>query len=535
MFNASLPYPHRSTRQIRLNIIAALLVNALCGSMLALALAPYHHLCFLFVISILSYYTQKAVTKHLALAYGFCFGFGYFLCGLSWITSALEVRGGFDWLKPWVLLGIPSLLACFIAAPVFIAWHVKESKAYYWSFAYLWALFEWIRSVALHLLPWNLISYSFGENLLLIQGFSLLGPIGMSFFVVYLSNLPLYLNKTTVYRCVVLSLCIMVVYGYLRCALHPNVNIVDTRIDGEPVHAINSTNTTDQGNGVKIKLVQPNIPISDNFVEDELYKNILKQTKLSRGLDADIIIWPESAIAIDHRLPIAQRYLRSLGLEQVLIAGGDLDNALHYLHPNFKIYNSMYILVGGRMVAQYNKVNLVPFGEYIPFKALLSFFTKVARGMIDFQPGAPVLFHIHHPILNNSPFKIQPVICYEISFFDYIAKYRRGVNCIINITNDAWFGKTSGPYQHFILAKIRAVEHAIPVLRVANSGISGVIDPLGRVVAMLPINYIGVIDTQLIPHATGDTPYSFLGDWVFATLACFYLLLHIINKQDVVH
>lgn len=224
-----------------------------------------------------------------------------------------------------------------------------------------------------------------------------------------------------------------------------------------------------------------------------------------------VIIWPETAVPYflheDER--VRKMIAQAIG-SNTLISGSLRIQRLG--EDNFNLWNSLEVLQKGEIAAFYNKSQLVPFGEYVPLRPLLPFVEKITHGSKDFSrgDGATVL---HAP--NLPPF--APLICYEVIYPDYRPKTGRA-QWLINVTNDAWFGLSSGPHQHFEMARMRAVEQGLPIVRAANTGISGIVDSYGRVRQFLPLGEQGVIDGFLPLPADHATLYSEYGDLIIAIL-----------------
>jgi len=180
--------------------------------------------------------------------------------------------------------------------------------------------------------------------------------------------------------------------------------------------------------------------------------------------------------------------------------------------PVEQIWNSIEAVNDrGEIVARYDKAHLVPFGEYVPFRNLLPF-NKITAGTMDLSagPGPRTL------VLPGLP-PFAPLVCYEAIFPGAVVAEGDRPAWMLNVTNDAWYGRSSGPYQHFAIARARAVEEGLPLVRIANNGISGVVDPLGRVLVRTHLDAIGYVDSAL-PAAVSRTPYVRVGDWMLAGL-----------------
>jgi apolipoprotein N-acyltransferase len=455
------------------------------GLLSGLIFAPTFVLPFIFTLSILAYHSLNAVSIKQAFMHGFYFGFGHFLVGLYWVTFALFVYiDEFWWAIPFALFGLPLLMAIFIASASAIANLFKSSKFFNLYFTISWIFFEWLRSWLFTGLPWNLIGYSLSFSVSLIQLASIVGVLGLSLIVVYLSiglvyllNSEMILLKKHIILTIIASLAIYA-FGEWRLQNNP-------------------TEFTD----TSVRLVQPSIPQIQKWDINEFINGIKSHIELStHKSDApDLIIWSESALPTLINNPDLLKTISSfLTPTQTLLTGavGETfkDNA-SISHVGMYGINSL-----GNITAKYEKIHLVPFGEYIPFKSFLPI-KKLTHGLTDYSPG------LGGEIILKG-LKIRPLICYEVIFPEEIKAKSTLVNLMINISNDAWYGKSSGPYQHFYTTQMRSVENGIPILRTANSGISAVIDPVGRVLKRTKLNAITYIDSYIPKQLSGNTIYS---------------------------
>ena len=236
---------------------------------------------------------------------------------------------------------------------------------------------------------------------------------------------------------------------------------------------------------INIQLVQANIKQDLKWDKNEKVNNLKKHINMSNSKNADIIIWSESSIPyiIDKNA-----YIDFL-TDKILIAGAlraDIKN-----NQINELWNSIFVFKNGKITDYYDKQVLVPFGEYIPFSKYLPFVKKITNGAIDFSSGNSN----KNIIINN--IKFNPIICYEIVFPNYVKKKNKDAYIILNLTNDGWFGISSGPYQHFVATRFRAVENKTPVIRVSNSGITAYIDEYGRVVEKLDLDIEGEIELKI--------------------------------------
>lgn len=445
---------------------------------------------------------------------GYAFGFGFLVSGLYWIAAALFVDiANFWWLVPIAAAGLPAAFALYIglallAANLVVRYVRLSGTARVFAFAVAWTVAEWLRGHAFTGLPWNLIGYAwsggFPGAILMLQSAAWIGIYGLSFLTVLAASLPALLGTTSLTRLsrirrfapAAVSACLIVVpslLGALRLAATPTV---DT--------------------GHVLRLVQPSIPQTMKWEPSAAQQNFRLLVDLSSAPAATklaAVVWPEAATPFllgrdaYHRGEIAAV---AAGRGYV-IAGAVRTNPPP--GPVRQIWNSIEAVDGsGEIVARYDKAHLVPFGEYMPLREILPL-QKITPGALDYTAG-PGPRTIELPGL--PPF--APLICYEVIFPGAIVDEQDRPAWILNVTNDAWYGRTSGPYQHFAIARTRAVEEGLPLVRVANNGVSGIIDDVGRVVARIDLNTVGYADLRLPADTVKATLYARAGDWVLLAL-----------------
>ena len=283
---------------------------------------------------------------------------------------------------------------------------------------------------------------------------------------------------------------------------------------------------------VKLRIMQPNLPQDTKFnygARAEVMRKYLALSDRSAGpqssglRDATVLIWPESAFPffLAREADAMAQIANLLPQGTVLITGAvrPPDSAPPG-QPVTRAYNSIYVIDhDGSILSIYDKLHLVPFGEFLPFQSTLEKlgFTQVTKVQGGFIPGTR-----RRPIeLPRTP-RMLPLICYEVVFPGDIVSRDERPAWIVNVTNDGWFGNSAGPYQHLQQARLRAIEEGLPIVRAANTGISAVIDPLGRIVARLDLGTEGVLDATL-PAAIGPTVYGRLGDIPAALLVAIAL------------
>jgi apolipoprotein N-acyltransferase len=274
--------------------------------------------------------------------------------------------------------------------------------------------------------------------------------------------------------------------------------------------------------GIRLRVVQPNIAESLKWQPARLRANLLEMVQTSRvGLDGDkLLIWPEASVPYD--LGSEPELRHALGA--ILPKDGYLATGTPRREPNeggtgdnaFRYFNSLELVDhAGDIVATYDKSHLVPYGEYVPMRSILPI-AKITPGTIDFSSG-PGPRTVSVPGL--PPFGV--LICYEAIFPDEAVERDHRPDWLLNVTNDAWFGTSSGPYQHFESTRMRAVEQGLPLVRAANTGISGVIDPYGRVLTRVGLGERRVFDSGLPRPLAEPTPYARFGDATLILLIAF--------------
>jgi apolipoprotein N-acyltransferase len=249
------------------------------------------------------------------------------------------------------------------------------------------------------------------------------------------------------------------------------------------------------------RIVQPNIKQDEKWDTESRISIIKKQLKMSsyNSNDIDLVIWPEVAIPyiLDTDTKIINFINDSFPKNITLVTGGlraEYENgAPGEISRINKLWNSAFVLRDGKIINYYDKIHLVPFGEYAPLRRFLPFINKITYGSIDFSRGK------ERKIINvDEVFNVRFLVCYEAIFSNEILGYQKEYpNLIINLTNDAWFGTTSGPHQHLISVKFRAVEYGVPIIRAANTGISAFIDSFGKVVDKLDLNVENHLDVEI--------------------------------------
>jgi apolipoprotein N-acyltransferase len=452
---------------------------------------------------------------------GWFFGFGYFVPGLYWIGYAFLVDAPtFAWLMPFAVLGLPAYLALFPAFGFALArliWTRDASRIL--ALAVSLTLSEWLRGQVLTGFPWNAFGYALSEPLALAQTASLVGLWGLTFLAVAIFASPAVLVDGTsrgrkgwlAPLAAAVLLIAMGAFGTVRLSMHPTRTVANVRLR---IMQPDLQQDVKFNYSAKAAVMQKYLTLSDRASGPQ-----------STGVgDANILIWPESAFPFFlTREPDAIAQIANLLSKGAVLITGSV--RAPDLPPGLRItraYNSIYVIDhDGSVLSVYDKLHLVPFGEYLPFQDWMEKlgFEQLTRIQGGFIPGA-----IRRSLPIPGAPRALPLICYEAIFPGDIASPGDRPGWIINLTNDGWFGISTGPYQHLQQARLRAIEQGLPVVRAANTGISAVIDPMGRIVARLGLGIEGVLDSSL-PSANPPTFYARLGDIPAAAIIALALIL----------
>jgi len=491
------------------------LFAVLVGALSVLAFAPVHAWPVLFLtFGALTWLLDGCHARHDRLRQrlecagivGFCFGFGYFLAGLYWIAEAFLVepwRHG--WLIPFVLAAMPGGIALFFAAAGALAmllWQPGAGRVF--AIAIAIGLAEYARGHVLTGLPWNLVGYGLLATLPLMQLAALFGVYALSLLamLLFVSPFAIFAPRDSGLgggRGAVALACALVLLLGLGYAWG------ERRLAGAPQAS------TD----IRLRIVQADIDQANKWRPEnsaEIFTDYLDLTKSGELAGIDIVIWPETAVPF----PLADSPDALLAIGAILPEGTSLvvgsgrivDDEASDGDITQRIYNSLLVIDDqGRVIGSYDKIHLVPFGEYLPFQDFMESFGVMqltgVRGGFSVGSGPRRL------AVPGAP-PASPLICYEIIFPDEITEASERPGWLLNVTNDAWFGTSAGPYQHFHQAQVRAIEQGLPVARAANTGISAVIDPYGRILAEIGLGEKGVLDAEL-PKVGPTTPFVQFG------------------------
>lgn len=450
---------------------------------------------------------------------GWWFGFGHFVAGLYWIGFSLLVDAAqFAWMLPFAVVCIPAVLALYIGLIAVLTWTVSRGALRVIAFATAWTLIEWLRGELFTGFPWNAIGTVWAVSDITMQSASVGGIYALSLLTVFVAAAPTTLGLKKGSTALILPVCAVIFlaghwsYGAVRLAA-ASAEFVP---------------------GVVLRVVQPNIPQRLKWrrdLRDRHFETYLKLSSKPSTPAPTHIIWPETAVPFF----IGEDTVRRRAMATIIPPGGLLLTGAIRRSPvgirPFQVWNSFHgIDQAANIIATYDKFHLVPFGEYVPFREILDF-TKLTAGRTDFSagPGPRTLTFPGLP-------PVSPLICYEVIFPDNItAATDPRPGWLLNVTNDAWFGTSSGPFQHFAMARFRAVEQGLPMVRAANTGISAVTDSYGRVLAKVGLNKQGGLTVRLPRSSVVPTQFSVYGSKpiliLSASLICFVLISTFVTRS----
>jgi apolipoprotein N-acyltransferase len=467
------------------------------GALAALAMPPLQWLP-LAVLGIVAFVWlwDTAPGPRSALLRGWAWGTGHFAVGSYWIVEAFFVPpADYGPLGPPIVIGLAALLGFFPAmaagAAKWVALRWPSMGGRYCRLLLLaiaWTIAEWLRGHVFTGYAWNPLAHVWAFATPLLQGAALFGVYGLGLLTFVILAAP-----AAGWRASVLALVVAGGAGFAgQAAMAP----VDTA-----------------GDGPLVRIVQPNTPQAEKWRPEMRAAHMGKLVEMSRrdGFDGlAAVIWPETAppVVVVPGSAVLEVMAKAVPPGGYLLTGA----ARQTRNREDGVWNSLLVVDGeGGIVASYDKVHLVPLGEYIPFhKQLAPVSGAIGRGSFEVGESRVTLDLPRLP-------SFSPIICYEVIFPAAVTGPGPRPRWLLNVTNDAWFGLSSGPYQHLASARLRAVEEGLPMFRAANTGVSAVIDAYGRVLAALDMQREGVIDHR-IPAAREPTPYGRWGDGALVVL-----------------
>ncbi|WP_162918690.1 apolipoprotein N-acyltransferase [Taklimakanibacter deserti] len=497
----------------------------LAGAVAGLAMPPFDFWPLLFLsFPILVWSLGKASSRQ-AFAQGWLFGLGYFTTCFYWIGIAFLVDAAtYLWMMPFMVGALAGGMALYwgLAAMATVILGQK-GLARIITFAIFIAVAEWLRGHFLTGFPWTAPGLAVDGMGGFAQAASLIGMPGLTLFIVLWATLPALLGFASVRRreWLAAAALLVVLPGLWLWGNH--------RLGGADGGTVD---------GVALRIVQPNIAQEAKWRPESARENFDKLKRLSsqpsphypRGIDdISLVIWPESSVSffIDESAQGLAELAELLPQQTALVMGALRRDAQG--QGERRVYNSVLAFDGdASLVAHYDKWRLVPGGEFLPFEDILKplGFRKVVTVPESFAAG-PGPRNITLPGLPPA----AVLICYEAIFPHDLIDPKERPSAIINVTNDGWFGRSSGPYQHLAQARLRTIEQGLPLVRAANTGISTIVDAYGRSQASLPLGVEGVLDGKL-PRSLPPTLYARAGDFILAGLIILLVLAGIVLRQS---
>jgi len=504
------------------NKILIYVIPFFLGLFTSFSLPPYNFLIINFITFpiLLLFVIFNFKKKWISFNIGWIFGFGYFISNLYWITHSLTFDTTFKLLIPFALIIIPLFLGLFYGLVTFVCSFFKLEKNFFTIliFATIFALIEFIRGFILSGFPWNLIAYSWTNYLNSLQTLSLIGTYSFNLISITIFLLPLviFFNKSLKFKLIIFIFLVVILlsnhfYGYQK------IN--------------NNEKLYTQFKDFKIKVISPKISI-ERFFQNNNERIIIEELIELSNPDIShntIFIFPEGALAgvnLNQLKSFKEIFSKRYSEEHIIIMGV---NTKKIINNSSKIYNSMVILDNKlNLISEYNKINLVPFGEFLPFEKFIKKFglKKISYGYESFSAGNDRQLIS----LDDKNFNFIPLICYEIIYSGKVNLKSDKTNFIINISEDGWFGDSVGPHQHFSHTIFRAIEEGKNIIRSTNNGISAYIDSNGITISKLESTKRGVIEINKYKKFN-ETLFSKFGNKIFFYILLFYIIVIFFLKK----
>lgn len=506
---------HWLERLLGLSLPLRVAMSLCLGILATLALPPFYIVpAFALAFSGLFLLLDRAETTKAAALLSWAFSFGHCVSGLYWVGIAFVVNeAAADAAGVVAVFGLSVILALYGALFGFGFAKLKrflgpKMVLRLIAFALLWSAIEWLRGHALTGFPWNLAGSIWAFSPAMMQSLSVWGSYGLGLITLLLAVAPAALMERNFRPLMAAVLVVLGLYGF---------GVYRLADDQGAVHA-----------DVRLRIVQANVKQGEKWREDLQAQNFLSYVDLSLNpaeKPVTHIIWPETASPYFVNAEPAARDVIGRMTPQ---GGYSLIGAPGYYPQSEngdRITNSLFAIDDQGIVrAGYDKAHLVPFGEYLPLRAFLTKlgFERFVPGLLgsDFSAGEG-LKTVRLPGLPS----FGPLICYEVIFPAKVVDQGDRPEWVLNVTNDGWYGVSTGPYQHLVTAQMRAVEEGLPVVRAAGTGISAVINAYGVIQASLPLEARGVLDFDLPLKVENPTLFARMGDWSYFILFAILALL----------
>ena len=489
------------------------------GAATSLSLPPLNYLIINFItFSLLFIFLKKKLektkNKKLFFLYGWLFGFGYFITNLYWISISLTFDESFRFLIPLALVLIPAFLALFYGLISFVFFIIKPKKVIssFFLFSLIFGFLEFIRGSILTGFPWNLIAYSFSNHLEILNITSVIGTYGFNLFCISLFISPsvfiLRDTRTDIWVCIFFFLIIIIFYLF---GSQSQKYFNETKI-----------NSFDY----KVRVIGSNINLDRfyyNIDPTKAINDLIEVSKPDKNKKI-IFVWPEGILpGISQEKLFGYKWLfeKNFNENHLLVLG---INSKSLEKGEVKYFNSLSVYDHNlNLLNSYNKIKLVPFGEFLPLEKILKKIglKTLTNNYQSYSKGSKR--NIIKIDEDNFQLKFLPLICYEIIYSGRIFK-NSDFDFILNISEDGWFGKSIGPKQHFIHSIFRAIESGKYVLRSSNNGISAIINPLGEIEQEISFTETGYIDFSQFKKIQ-PTLFSKYGNKIFGSIILLYIFL----------
>ena len=489
------------------------------GAISSYSLPPYNYFIINFITFSLFFvfiFNKKKNTTNnrLFFSYGWCFGFGYFLFSLYWIAISLTFDQTFKFLIPIAIILLPAFLAIFYGLIVYLfsIFYSKNVISSFFFFSILFGTIEFVRGSILTGFPWNLISFSFSSNIYFIQILSIIGTYSFNLICISLFTTPaLFFLRNSIKEIVICFSFILLSVTFL----------IFGKIKSDNFNSLKNIK-----NPYVIRAISSNISLDRFYSKKDELKIIKELINLSSPTKTEptIFLWPEGIIPDSYLSEMniyKDIFLNNFGKNDLIILGL---NSIEKKNDKNLLFNSMAVFNNNLdLISSYNKVNLVPFGEFTPFESILGLIglKPLTNSYQSFSSGKNrVPLNIKNRKINLD---LLPLICYEIIYSGKLSK-DSNFDYIVNISEDGWFGNSIGPKQHFAHSIFRSIESGKYFIRSANNGISAIINPTGFIEQKVSIGSIGYVELSQI-RLVKPTPFMLIGNKVFFMLILIYIFL----------
>jgi apolipoprotein N-acyltransferase len=489
------------------------------GAMSSYSLPPYNYFIINFITFSLFFIfifkkKKKILNNKSFFQYGWCFGFGYFLFSLYWIAISLTFDQSFKFLIPFAIILLPAFLAIFYGLIVYLfsIFFSKNLVSSFLIFSILFGTIEFARGFILSGFPWNLISFSFSNSIYFLQALSIMGTYSFNLICISLFTVPaLFFLRNSKLEIIVCFFFILISAAFLIFGKIKNDNF-------DSLESIKNSYT--------IRAISPNISLDRFYSKQDELKIINELIDLSKStqIEPTIFIWPEGIIPDSHLNDMniyKKLFLNNFGEDDLIIMGL---NSIEKKDNKNLFFNSMAVFNNKLdLITSYNKVNLVPFGEFTPFESILSSIgLKTVTN--NYQPFSSGKVRIPLKVRNSKiNLSLLPLICYEIIYSGKLSK-DNNFDYIINISEDGWFGNSIGPKQHFAHSIFRSIESGKYIIRSTNNGITAIINPMGYVEQEVKFGDMGYVELSK-SKIVKSTAFMIYGNKIFLVLILIYIFL----------